>query len=320
MNKEQEIEKLEERKRRYKRKRKANLDETQTKTLINSYSLADSNYCDNLNKNYEQNNLADEWEKMNHCQQLNECHSEISRSKDCVFLPNTLVHTEDKDYVGRYDQLHSASLVEEILHLKKHNLIQDETHCVQKMQVDTGIIHDFLFENSIPNIQDPKTYRDKLNNYIRQSLSCVYLDKISVKEKSRRISMADSLFDMGVDDEELSAISEHCAQNNQDKNPGEKRNKSCSQDSAFFEDEMDTMDTDNESMINTPTPVNVTPLVTTPVAVTSLTIPVFKEPVLPVPESTNNQMCCGGSIIIPRMVKVKMPKEAKPKVRFWLII
>lgn len=258
-DKDQEIEKIEERKRKYKRKRKTKLVEAETSSLVNNFSFGSGEKTDYLNQDYDVTNLVGGWEKFTN-KQLNNNSLEQTISKNTVFLPVNSIHTEDYDYVGRYDQFHSASLIAEIFYLEEQKLLADEHNCVAKMRIDTCLINDFLLENKIPTNKPLENYSKQLKQYLRQfeksteenflhlNESFVYLGKnsLNVVNELRRISLADSLFEEDI----MSSISGDCptpcetnpeleCRNDIDqtnRNLGN-RSKSCSGDSAFYEDD-----------------------------------------------------------------------------------
>ncbi|XP_044258372.1 uncharacterized protein LOC123007251 [Tribolium madens] len=335
-DKEQELAKLEEMKRKYKRKRKTNLVETQTNSLVNNFSCGNVENLDYLNQNYETTDLTKEWEKCNNKQLDNTSHRLTIRKN--LFLPNDSVYTEDNDYVGRYDQFHSASLVQDIFDLEKEKLLTDEYNCVTSMRVDTHVINDFLQENSIPSNEPQNSYSKDLNDYInkfteshnhltkeqhlqlKESIVCLERLPFSVlKDKLRRVSFADSLFD----DDNISSISENCPSpcnslaNHESEESNdldqmsrtlETRSKSCSQDSAFYEDE-DQINESNATLDSTTltadTGVETTDVISNDnLTNTSTPVPVLSSPKIsefkqesesPV---TNNALCLGSSAII----------------------
>ncbi|KAJ3666696.1 hypothetical protein Zmor_002130 [Zophobas morio] len=273
-DKNQEIEKVEERKRKYKRKRKTNSEENQTAKLVNNFSFGAVENVDYLNQDYETVDLSKEWDKFRRKDHLEDSLQTHTPNKNFIFSPNDAVYSEDVDYIGRYDQFHSMSLIDEIFHLQQQNLLTDEYNCVTKMRIDAYVVNDFLLERSIPSTKSADTYSEELQEYINNFFqshrhpekeasssnveqicrkSSVCLEKLPfrvIRDKMRRASLADSLFD----DDHMTSLSEHCPSpcNSLDHDDPkdcevdesfeqinknlENRSKSCSQDSAFYED------------------------------------------------------------------------------------
>ncbi|EEZ98859.1 hypothetical protein TcasGA2_TC004469 [Tribolium castaneum] len=336
-DKEHELEKLEERKRKYKRKRKTNVAEAQSNSLVNNLSFGTTE-VDYLNQSYESNDLAKEWGKFNNQPLDNSsCHLVIGKN---LFLPNDPVHTEDNDYIGRLDQFHSASLIEDIFDLEREKLITDEYNCITGMRVDTHIVNDYLQENSIPSNESQNSYSKHLDDYIsefrenhknpehvqlKESIVCLERLPINVlKDQLRRISFADSLFD----DDNMSSISGACPSpchslaNHESEDLDqmsrtlENRSKSCSQDSAFYEDE-DHLNESSASLEITDVPPNCsTPQETTsdnPSSTSVLPPPkITQESKSPI---TDNTLCLASSAIVTnsRISKRRLPVDPQEK-------
>jgi archaellin len=369
------LEKLEERKRKYKRKRKTNSDDIQTTKLVNNFSFGSVENCDYLGQSYVEANLLAEWDKFNtNKQTINDNISRQTSSKNSLFLPDDYVYTEDNDYVGRYNQFHSASLIEDIFHLEKEKLLADDHNCVASMRIDSYVINDFCMERSIPSNMLQDNYTNELNHYVndfmelhREQDNCpqlesmckesyVYLERLPatvMREKLRRTSLADSLFD----DDHMSSVSESCsspcnpnesedpqvcdelcrANDSYDQLTGslENRSKSCSQDSAFYEDEDQINNETNENSTHTvymvvatsestddktdvATNASVTNEVTPPEGSTT-PINVNKKPTNAGREITDTRLCCGSSIVTRPKIKRRTfeedPEDQEEKIK-----
>lgn len=230
-DKEKEMEKLEERKRKYKRKRRLNADQVQTTNLVKQLSWGDCDNIDYMNKQYDVTDLWQEWYKFD----KNTSNKDVSQlqtpqsSFHSLFQPCDPIHNEDKDYIGRYDQFHSANIISEIFDLESRKLLPDERGCVTRMRMDCHVINDFLRENPFLTNQPRASYAKELNIYINEFFEnrqqhqnetiCI------LQQQLRRYSCA---ADSGLEEDRFSLISEHCS--------SPIRNKSISQDSAFEEE------------------------------------------------------------------------------------
>lgn len=231
-DKEREMEKLEERKRKYKRKRRLNADQLQTSSLMKQLSWGDCVNTDYLNKQYDVYDLWQEWNKFGTETDENTSHLLTPETSfHCLFQPSDAIHNSDNEYIGRYDQFHSANIISDIFDLESRKLLPDERGSITRMRMDCHVINDFLRENPVLNNQPRTTYTKQLNNYINdffESRKQHQNESICIlQQQLRRYSCA---ADSGLEEDRFSSISSHCL------SPQLVRNKSISQDSAFEEE------------------------------------------------------------------------------------